>query len=370
MTTTGDPITQISETTRRSAARVEALALELANLRTRLDGLDARVEGANSASLSTGERVESLRAEVKGLNWVEPALNRLQAEMASTQATQRHDAAQAVSQLQDRLVSEIDRLGAELGRLTVRVEALQSLTPRLDALERERGAVARSISAVDARVDQIAAERTGFQEELRRTDQRGLQRLEELLEPLKELQIEIDAWRGRIDQNAETVREVRTVADHMRAEVGEIRQEHHATAESQRVFEARVEGLLTAMRRESAEEWQRFLSQRDADWILLARANEQRDAAAEALRADLDAAVARLAEVEAELPVGLARQVQALAELRRDLQQAFSGWRESFTEATAIVEGIVGQGETAAALEERRQALRRTLRAQRSAREA
>jgi hypothetical protein len=153
----------------------------------------------------------------------------------------------------------------------------------------------------------------------------------------------------------------------MREEVDQIRQDHHATVETERMFEARVEASLTTLRREAAEEWRAFRAEQAAAEALLKRDNERRDEALAEQAARLAELTIRLDEVVAALPAGLAVQAAAVKALRRDVAEALSGWREALAEASEILETAVGQGEPPAALEERRAALRRSLRAQRSA---
>jgi hypothetical protein len=65
----------------------------------------------------------------------------------------------------------------------------------------------------------------------------------------------------------------------------------------------------------------------------------------------------------------LTLQAQAVNTLRADMAAALGQWRLSLGDATATFEAAVGQTDAPAALEERRQTLRRALRAQRAAHE-
>lgn len=367
--TTSDPLQHVADTSRKSAARVESLGLEITQLRARLENLEGRLDGTHATFLASGDRIEALRAEVKSLGRLEAGLTQVQGELARETEARQRSGERDQAALQVRITAEADRLAREVGLLANRLEALEALPARLDSADRERQSAQRALTAIDARVDAVAAERAVFLEDLRRSDQRYQARQEELLSQLRDLEAEIGSWRARIEQQSETVREARSVAEHMGEVVAGLRQEHHATVEAERMFEARLEGMLNDVRRELADDLQRLRNDRSADWALLTRANEARDAAAAALSQVVDDAVKRLAVVEVDLPAGMAQQTKALAALRSDLATALGQWRVTLGDATAAVEAAVGQADAPAALEERRQTLRRALRAQRAAHE-
>ncbi len=366
---TATPITQLSEAARQSAARIESLAAEIVALRARVDGLDTRVEAANTSAQQSLSRWEALPAELARLARLEAALTQLRVELTHGQAAHQDATASEVRSLQGRLADEARRLSLEVGLLVPRLEALEAQVPRLDGLERERASLARAVQAQDARLDAVAAERAVFQEEIGRAEQRNQARAEAMQAQVREQEAEMGQWRTRIESQAELVREARAVAEHMRAEANRLAQDHHAMAEAERMFEQRVEGLLSGLRREVAEEWQRFRRDRALDWSTLAQANDRRDRLDAQLTERLDGLAERLEALERDATAGLATRAAEIRALRQDLASALGAWRQTLGEATELVEATVGQSETAAAVEERRQALRRALRAQRAARE-
>jgi chromosome segregation ATPase len=363
-----DPLHVVASSAKQSAERLETVTAELAVNRSRLDALEKELQGALSAALAAAERLERLRAELLRLGQLEGSLGELRDALAREHEARHREVKADVGALQTRLQGEIDRLGRQLGQQGSRIERVEALTGRLDTLERERGAVDRAFAAVDARLDALAAERPALVEELRRSEQREQTRLDGLAAQLRALEDVVGTWRGLLEGSSETVREARQVADHMREEVGRLRQEQHALAETQRVFEGRVEGLLTAQRNAWAEEWHRFHRERAAEWAMLGRANSARDALDQDLGGRLEALSERLSTLEREVGLGQAADREALAALRHDLVTALGAWRHSLAEATERLEEAVGHGETAAAAEARRQATRRALRAGRAGR--
>jgi chromosome segregation ATPase len=363
------PSAQLSETMRQSAARIESVAAELVALRARIDSLDARVDAGNTAVQQSVERAEALRNELGRIGRLEAALVQLRNELSHEQDVRQRALHDEVHGLQARMADETRRLGLEVGLLVQRIDTVEALSPRLDGLERERAGLARTVQAQEPRLDALAAERAAYQEDLRRVEQRAQARLEAIQAQLRDQETELDQWRGRIESQAESVREARAVADHMQDQALRLGEDHHALAEAERLFEQHVEGLLTEMRREAIEEWQRFRRERAADWATLTRANEARDGLDQTLVERVDAILARLGALEADVPAGLAARANEVRAVRQDLAGALGAWRQALGEATEIVEATVGQAETPAAVEERRQALRRALRAQRAARE-
>ncbi len=305
MSSTGDPLSQLSDATRDTVARLERLNAELAALRGRVAQLEARQEAGLTGALDQGQQIEALRAEVGRLARFEPALAEVHTELARRLDGQRAESQAALNALRSSFASEAERLSRETALQVPRIEALEALPGRLDALDRERGALARAVATAEEHAEAALAERQTLQEDQRRQEQRLAARFEALQVEVRELATELATWRGRLEGQDETVREARAVADHMRDEVARIRDDQHASAEAERLFEQRLDDLLTAARREAAADWARFRRERDADWALLARANEERDERDQTLAAHVEAILGRLDALERDLGAGL-----------------------------------------------------------------
>jgi hypothetical protein len=156
------------------------------------------------------------------------------------------------------------------------------------------------------------------------------------------------------------------VAEEMREEAVRLREEHGRTAEAQRVAEARVEHSLAALRQESADTWETFIGRRTREQQETERhrqTNEetQRVALAEALEALEHRIQGRLREIDGRMAID----EEALDTLRRVMAEVVVRWRDEYQEAARAVEALLPGSAKPALVEERRQALRRALRARR-----
>lgn len=361
-----DPIGQLSDVTRDTVARLERLGAELVALRGRVVQVESRQEAGHAGTLDQGQRIETLRTEVGRLGRLESAISELHSEISRRLDAQQAESQAALQGLRSATTHDMERLGREAGLQQVRIEALEGLSGRLDALHRERAALARAVAAAEERTATALEERQSLHEEHRRLEQRLGVRLEAVQTEVRELSTELAAWRGRLEGQEETVREARSLAKHLQEEMARMREDHRNAAEAARMFEQRVDGLLATFHRENTEDWARFQRERGADWAQLGRDNEARDQRGQLLTDNVESILTRLDAVEQELRAGLGAGSEALTALRQDLAAALGNWRQALGEATEIVEHTVGQSETSASLEERRKALRRALRAQRT----
>lgn len=145
-----------------------------------------------------------------------------------------------------------------------------------------------------------------------------------------------------------------------------MQQAQRAAAEAQRLAEGRVESTLQAMRDEIEARWARFLVERQRDWDVLARDTAARE---QALRADItassEAATAEAEALQAALEAGFEALGKDLTELKQILAGVSRQWRDTATEAAQALAVELPSSHPTVVSVERRQALRRALRARR-----
>jgi hypothetical protein len=190
----------------------------------------------------------------------------------------------------------------------------------------------------------------------------------ELQVQLQDLGATVGHWQGRLDDQTETLREARNLVDQAGQEADRLRVEHHATREALRVGGERMDSALASLRQEIEARWEQFLASRRQDWTTLTqeRGAEQRalaDALA-ALRGGIDAELALLSE---GLSAGLDLGRQDMDSLRHRMGLFMRGLRDAVLAGAESLEVDLPSSDPGAQSPERRQALRRALRARRQA---
>jgi DNA repair exonuclease SbcCD ATPase subunit len=371
MTPPSDRVEELSVASRHTAAKLETIGATVSQLRARLDALEEHLEAAQATHVRTTERIETVRTELGRIGRIEASVGHARDELASQIQAREQSLRQELLEARLQAAKEAERIGREIPPLVARLDALPGIVNRLDASERERNDLMREVQSLSAQIEEVAAERAGIEEVMRRAETRLAARIEGFSAELAGLREELVSWRGRIEGQSEAVREARAVADEMRAEVGRIQQVTQVAAEAQRVAEARVATHLEDMREESAAEWQRFRQQRAADWAQLARENSARDDQGRELVRGLESAVERITQLETGLLDTQAEAVvraEDLREIRRSLVGLLTRLRDTTSDSTDVFQQGLTRDEQDGVLEARRQAARRALRARRDAR--
>jgi chromosome segregation ATPase len=352
----------------RGADRIEHLALSL-DASAHLASLDTQIEGALSAQHHLADRLEQVVAQLGRIERLETAQSRARAETAAAIDARAAELRAEMRGLGEQRGRDRDETGRAITGVVDRIAALETLRDRVTGAERRQTESDGTIAQLAARVDEVAAERTLIEEASRRAEHHALSRIDALAAEVEALRGDVAAWRARIDGQEETVREARGVAEAMREEARNMHAAHHATAEAQRIAEGRVESSLAAIRQESDGRWAAFLQQRRVDWGGLERARSDRAAVLEALAQEARDTALALAPLEARLEAGIAAQARALQALRRELADTMGVWRTAAADVSAIIEGGLPPDEQSLVSAERREAMRRALRARRAARE-
>ena len=346
----------------RTAERLEQLAVTL-DASAALDSLAAQVAAARAAQSDTATRVERLAADLTAIGRVEASLGQLRREVLEQLDGRERALRGEVGEIDARLGRDATQLGRELRALGERVEAWSGLSDRLAAMDRRQQEQLEAHARLEARVEAVAAERATLTEALHRVEKQVGVRLDDLAERVGGLGAEIGAWRARIEAQSETVRDAHAVAAEMRAEAVRMREAHHATAEAQRIAEGRTNATLEVMRQEMDQVWAHFLQERARVWSDLKADNDDRDehlARLDGQERDLSAQMEALDRRLGERIAGLS---EALLDLRRDVTAALAHGRTAAEAAVAEVEGALPSGERSTETVERRQAVRRALRA-------
>jgi hypothetical protein len=221
---------------------------------------------------------------------------------------------------------------------------------------------------LSTRIDAMAKLGAQRDEALRRSEQGLGSRLAGQGERLDEVESLVGEWRQRIEQQLETVRESQGIAQQMQVEAERMRRESHAAAEAWRVAEGRVDESLASIRQDLQQRWERLQGERRNDWEAHQRLHlsEQRDVR-EAREAAMVEVESELEALRQELQSGFEVTGRDLAELKHRLGAYFRNYQALVAETNEAFEVNLPSDDPAAGDPERRQALRRALRARRAA---
>lgn len=351
---------------RRTAERVERLAAELERLKG-LESLNGQIEALRENHVRTDDRIQQVAADLARIGRVESAVAQLRTEAGQEIEAQSQLLRGEIAAQTKRRVEDGRDVARELHSLATRLDQVERLAPRIEALSRHQDEAVQAIHGAGARIDALATEAPRLEEALRRTEQHVAVEVAGLAEQVAALQADIGTWRARIEAQSETVRAAESVADAMQLEVARILTAHHSTAEAQRVSEGRVDATLAAMRDDIEARWERFLAERGKHWAAFAREIDTRETAVrDEISAAREAVETRIDELQAGLDIGLEIQSKDLAELQRLVAAFVRSLRDVVAESAETFGASLPSADPSSESAERRQALRRALRARRS----
>lgn len=352
---------------RRRSEQLERLGGEVERLRAD-QNVSGQLEALGAQQVRLADRAEQLTTELRRVDQLQASLAQMGRELTSEIASRDH-ALRAELQAQGRLrAEEGERLGRTLQSLIARDEQVGAQGRTLESLGRQQTELLRAMEAHESRLDGFVAALAAREEAARQLEQRLRGSSMELQARLQDLTTTVSHWQGRLDEQTETLREARGLVDQAGQEANRLRVEHHATLEALRVGGERMDGALAILRQEIAARWEQFLAGRRQDWTTLSqeRGVEQRavaDALA-ALRGGIDAELALLAE---GLSAGLELGRQDMDSLRHRMGLFIRGLREAVLAGAESLDVDLPSSDPGAQSPERRQALRRALRARRQA---
>lgn len=330
--------------------------------------LAGQVEALGAQQMRLAERAEQLGVDLRRIDQLQAGLTQLGRELTG-ELTSRDHALRSELQAQSRQrVEEGERLNRSLQPLVARGEAITAMDKALESLARQQTDLLRQLQAQDVRLGDLAASLGSRDEQARQQEQRLRATILELRAQMQELAATVGRWQGHLEAQSETLREARGVVEQARLEADRLRVEFHASKEQTRVAAERVDAALVGLREESAGIWEQFLTRRRQDWTTLAQERlAERQALADelnALRGGMDAELVALAE---GLSAGLELGRQDLDSLRHRMGLFMLRLRDSVLAGAESFDVDLPSGDPGAQSPERRQALRRALRARRQA---
>lgn len=330
--------------------------------------LAGQVEALGAQQMRLAERAEQLAVDLRRIDQLQAGLTQLGRELTG-ELTSRDHALRSELQAQSRQrVEEGERLNRSLQPLVARGEAITAMDKALESLARQQTDLLRQLQAQDVRLGDLAASLGPRDEQARQQEQRLRATILELRAQMQELAATVGRWQGHLEAQSETLREARGVVEQARLEADRLRVEFHASKEQTRVAAERVDAALVGLREESAGIWEQFLTRRRQDWTTLAQERlAERQALADelnALRGGMDAELVALAE---GLSAGLELGRQDLDSLRHRMGLFMLRLRDSVLAGAESFDVDLPSGDPGAQSPERRQALRRALRARRQA---
>jgi DNA repair exonuclease SbcCD ATPase subunit len=330
--------------------------------------LAGQVEALGAQQVRLAERAEQLAVDLRRIDQLQAALTQLGRELTG-ELTSRDHALRSELQAQSRQrLEESERLNRSLQPLVARGEAITAMDKTLESLARQQTDLLRQLQAQDARLSDLAASLGPRDEQARQQEQRLRAAIQDSRAQMQELAATVGRWQGHLEAQSETLREARGMVEQARLEADRLRVEHHASKEQTRVAAERVDAALVGLREESAGIWEQFLTRRRQDWTTLAqeRLAERQTLADEfnALRSGMDAELAALSE---GLSAGLELGRQDLDSLRHRMGLFMLRLRDSVLAGAESFDVDLPSGDPGAQSPERRQALRRALRARRQA---
>ena len=348
----------------RAAERLEHLATEL-DRGPQLASLGDQVAALRGGQEDAAHRVEQMAAHVTRLERLDAALGHLRDELGTRVVAAENALQTELAALRQERAREAAGTARELHELREALADTAALADRVTAAERRQSEAEGAGERAAARIDALAATRVELLDMVRRAEQGLVARMDEIARNIDTTATEVGRWRGRIDEQSEAVRAARGVVETVREEAARMSQAHHATAEAERLFEARVLAELTELRREAETTWAAFTQERRRDWSALAHANEQRDGALAALGESLAEAGVRLDDLERATATAMGRQADALVQLRIDAVGALATWKDAAARAVEQLEAALPRDDRSATAAERREVLRKSLRMRR-----
>lgn len=346
----------------RSAERLERATVEL-DRGPELQSLADQMTALRGSQTQTAEHVERIAAQLGEIGRLDAAIRHLRDEMGARTETGERALRAEIATVAGKQAGDVSQLVRELHALRERVDELAPVQERITALDRRQSEETGARDRLSARIDELAGEKAEILEVFRRLDRHVEARIAGLDERVEEAGAEVATWRARLDATTEVVREARGVAEAMRAETDRIAEAHHATAEAERLFEDRVLALVADVRHDMERALEQMGHAWDQRWSALADANAERDRAVARLASDLTELAGRLERLDAVAAERSREQAVTVEALRRDVAAVLGRWHDALGAGIDIVEGALPEEERSAEAAERRDAVRRSLRA-------
>ena len=394
-------IEQLADSSERMASALETLSGEMSANRQRMQNIEAELREMLKSQLDAAERSERLTLRVEDLGKSSPhtqlealrsahtktesKVNTLQEELKRLESLKK-----SMTEMRREVVNQIDERERSLrvdletfGRQRTKdsehfSREYQGLRSRLDLVE-DWG---EAVTAMERRVDEqtrVAQDLEQVDETLRKEmgqrDEASLQREERLAQQNRDLGSQIQdmkelvkTWQGRIEGQDRKVAQSQVIARDMQMEAVKLREEQHAAGEAQRLHEGRVESLVTNVQTEVDARFEQIATQREKDWVKRKRVFVDADAAivesVDLLRSQLSDAQTTLEET---IQAGVAVNQKDIEELGRRLSIFLRLLRDATAEGSEAFEPNLPSDDPTTVGPERRQALRRALRARRAA---
>lgn len=350
---------------RRTAEHLEHVAAAVERLQ-RVDQLAAQIDALREIHRETEGRLQRLGQELGRFDQLDSRVTQLRAELVNElEARERSARVDTAAQAQQRQ-ADVAHVNDQLHALGERVADAERLSVHVEAFQHQHRELRQQLHAVETRFDHVESSFAQLHESVRRSEHTVASSVAQQAQAIEALHDEVVGWRARIEHQVELVREARQLAEGLREEAAHLQQAQRAAAEAQRLAEGRVESTLQAMRDEIEARWARFLVERQRDWDVLARDTAARE---QALRADItassEAATAEAEALQAALEAGFEALGKDLTELKQILAGVSRQWRDTATEAAQALAVELPSSHPTVVSVERRQALRRALRARR-----
>ncbi len=352
-----------------SAERVERLASEVDRLRADRS-LGAQIEALRGSQTEAQSRLEGLEGKLRRVEQVEASMGQMQREIGS-QIEDRERALRSEIEAQSRQRGDDGaQVARELRSLEERVEKALAYREKLEVLEHGRNALSGEIEDLTERLEALDERGTrAGAERQKRSQHAASSQIEGERQRIDALEEVVGGWQERIERQLETLQESQAIAQQMQQEAERLRRESHAAAEAWRVAEGRVDEHLAQMRQDIEERAQRLEDRRRNGWEAHGRLHESERREEREAR---EAAIAQIEEtmdgLRQELQTGLEVTGRDIAEVKHRLGGYFRSLQQQLAETAETFEVNLPSDDPAAVDPERRQALRRALRARRAAR--
>ena len=392
---------QLADSSERMASAVETLSGEMSANRQRMQNIEAELREMLKSQLDAAERSERLALRVEDLDKSSPhtqlealrsahtktesQINVLQEEiqrletLKKSMTEMRREVVNQIDERERALRVDLDTMGRqrikeseqfsrEYQGLRSRLDLVEDWGDTLEAVERRVDEQIRVVQDLE-QVDESLRQEMGRREEAsRQREERMAQQNRDLgavIQGMKEL---VNTWQGRIEAQDKNLAQSQGIARDMQLEAVKLREEQHAAGEAQRLHEGRVENLITNMQTSVDARFEQLASLREEDWSKRERVIRDADASivesVDLLRSQLQDAQVRLEET---IQAGVAVNQKDIEELGRRLSIFLRLLRDATAEGSDAFEPSLPSDDPATVGPERRQALRRALRARRAA---
>ena len=364
-TTAESAVDRLSQASQRTASDVERLAALVNALQARITSLESQLEATGSARTATADRLERLAAGLQRLERFERNLGEIRSEMTSVAGEAQRRLEAATKEWREQGTREHEQVVRAFDDFGERLNRIEAARDRDDTAARIES-VARDVTRVGHFLQQVDDRASRLEQAPPRTDPAVSTRLDAFDGAIEDLRDHFDAWQRKIEEQSEIVRRARSVADSMRGQVDEISRAHHATAEAQRIAEARTEKALQALQAEGAEKWARFETARRHEWDKLAKELSERASAAAVTSERIEELAAHLDALATSTDEELDETRSVSLERYRRIVTALQSLRDATMGMLDETELGLPTGERSSVEDERKAARRRAFRARRS----